>query len=382
MNEFVLTNQPAPPGAWGMRLFFGLTRSVILAVNVEGREGVETTPSFPGLEVRWSPVSDNGPLSVVVRYAGEALELADLNSVPGLGFGAIEWLTGPPGQPSGVPPDMPSDSVEILHFAAAHRLAALESSVALVVDALVEERKRGIRREPNPYTRNLLWFFFDLDHATNTKLITGSDSGVRDAVARLTRGLRCAVNRRILDLDADHHVDARCDPHEPGLAGKDLEKLSSVQRTIYTKHFPNDTRVIDVHAAYERFASGRLHQPGDVTWNARPDSVHYLLFAEFAIACAGDEVVDEGVDRDFWGPLVPVFVCTQELYLACFAGTESTPRTWGSQPTTVDVRGDVDPQQLWSFYKDLAFDELLEAHAVNAAHAFNPDKPTYYRRNG
>ncbi|MEZ6017101.1 MAG: hypothetical protein R3F49_18435 [Planctomycetota bacterium] len=99
--------------------------------------------------------------------------------------------------------------------------------------------------------------------------------------------------------------------------------LAGVLQRLLLCHFPELAwgERDRVEAAFERFATGALRVFGT---HGVPDGISYLSFCELALV-----LVDLGVQTEFWGPFVPLFARTAELYVNAYHACGG-PRTFAA----------------------------------------------------
>ena len=182
--------------------------------------------------------------------------------------------------------------------------------------AIVAARRAYIASIPDETERRHVRFFFDLDHATNPALMRENGAPPSPAYLAAFQHVFDGLARRIRRRASSGPDEALVlDPLRPDA----LEVLSSIQRTIYDRHFPVDANHADLQAAFEGFAAGRFYTPRFGEWDAAPRSAMILAFAEFSIACIEARRPAQvgtlaGVDRAFWAARLPVHLASARVY--------------------------------------------------------------------
>lgn len=294
--------------AYGVRLGFILTRSVVRGVDVarlpSGSRVTRRYVAEQSMEVRWdAPLPPNTSVDVVVEAEGEPLSLMH-----------VIWL-GADTKVLGV--HVLTDTTRLETDAATH---SLETSLSTPAD-IFRRRAEAIALTQDPIVKAYQEFFYELDRNTHPALIStlshvpAADRELRKTVVknmgRLLSNrvlLRCAAARL-------HRVPTRDELQRS--SEQDTRLISDLLLALYRQRLGTQG-TIDLPRffdAFLRFARGDLRvQVANQVWNGEPDSAYQFSFAEF-----GFMAIERGVEAAQWQALLPALVATQRAFMTVYA---------------------------------------------------------------
>lgn len=341
--------------ASGVRLVFQITRTRITGVGMpDPADASEVAPLpwhavFPVLEIKW----DDGQVP-------DVLFLEVTGEEPKVLWDHAEWL-----RHGGDELFLRYSPIQPKDRAGASGFVSLAKAAKEAVASADERRRDHVLHPDNRDWISYLWFFYDLDLRTNLGLLAEPESRWSPMERRL--GSTIGTTGEYLVRCTKARLGDRNPPPASRAERECIEELSWLQRPIYLAGLGGhigDVTVTQLNGfvlaeAFALFAAGCFYAGADLDkWNIGPDSIGYIHFAEYSLACRR-----LGIHPDFWAQVAPAQIETISLYFARYPAGGSVPTGECTKAVEPDVEAAINRAgQLRINQLETRYTQVIQAH--------------------